>query len=208
MLTAIATGVYAVSASIWMPGVVTRNHDQFGIFGIALALVTWFSGAALCVVLGACAGAVVATDDGPLGRLVRGSKQSLLVDGAVPSLPVAAGDAVEAQRQADVAAGLADRARVAGAHGEAAAHVLRGLRIRGGASRDPSFRKHSFRVFFRKEYGNGKLPKYGTLWCILYPNVMLEWYPYSLVVSTLLPLAPDQSKSPSKPSNTQSPNPA
>ncbi len=38
------------------------------------------------------------------------------------------------------------------------------------------------------QYGDGKLPKYGTLWCILYPNVMLEWYPYSLVVSTLLPL--------------------
>ncbi|MEY2407643.1 MAG: hypothetical protein QOF48_313 [Verrucomicrobiota bacterium] len=32
-----------------------------------------------------------------------------------------------------------------------------GLRVRGGASRDPSFRKHSLRVFFRKEYGAGKL---------------------------------------------------
>ena len=31
------------------------------------------------------------------------------------------------------------------------------LPIRGGASRDPSFRKHSLRVFFRKEYGAGKL---------------------------------------------------
>jgi phenylpropionate dioxygenase-like ring-hydroxylating dioxygenase large terminal subunit len=42
------------------------------------------------------------------------------------------------------------------------------------------------------QYGEGKLPKYGTLWCILYPNVMLEWYPYSLVVSTLLPVSPEQ----------------
>jgi len=42
------------------------------------------------------------------------------------------------------------------------------------------------------QYGAGKLPKYGTLWCILYPNVMLEWYPYSLVVSTLLPVSPEQ----------------
>jgi hypothetical protein len=32
-----------------------------------------------------------------------------------------------------------------------------GLRIRGGASRGSGFRKHSFRVFFRREYGNGKL---------------------------------------------------
>ena len=32
-----------------------------------------------------------------------------------------------------------------------------GLRIRGGASRNPSNPKHSFRVFFRGDYGNGKL---------------------------------------------------
>ena len=32
-----------------------------------------------------------------------------------------------------------------------------GLRIRGGASRSASFYKHSFRVYFRKEYGAGKL---------------------------------------------------
>ncbi|HWB05761.1 MAG TPA: LamG-like jellyroll fold domain-containing protein [Verrucomicrobiales bacterium] len=32
-----------------------------------------------------------------------------------------------------------------------------GIRIRGGASRGDSSTKHSFRVFFRKAYGNGKL---------------------------------------------------
>lgn len=32
-----------------------------------------------------------------------------------------------------------------------------GLRIRGGASRNPSFVKHSFRLFFRSEYGDAKL---------------------------------------------------
>ncbi|MDP4625676.1 MAG: lamin tail domain-containing protein [Akkermansiaceae bacterium] len=39
-----------------------------------------------------------------------------------------------------------------------------GLRIRGGASRTPNNPKHSFRVFFRSEYGNGKLnyPMFGT----------------------------------------------
>jgi choline monooxygenase len=37
------------------------------------------------------------------------------------------------------------------------------------------------------EYSGGDLPKYGTVWSILYPNVMLEWYPYCLVVSTLIP---------------------
>jgi hypothetical protein len=32
-----------------------------------------------------------------------------------------------------------------------------GVRIRGGFSRNPQFRKHAFRVFFRREYGAGKL---------------------------------------------------
>jgi phenylpropionate dioxygenase-like ring-hydroxylating dioxygenase large terminal subunit len=42
------------------------------------------------------------------------------------------------------------------------------------------------------QYSGGELPRYGTLWCILYPNVMLEWYPYSLVVSTIMPLSPQK----------------
>ena len=41
------------------------------------------------------------------------------------------------------------------------------------------------------EYSGGELPKYGTIWSILYPNVMLEWYPYCLVVSTLIPRSPE-----------------
>ncbi len=41
------------------------------------------------------------------------------------------------------------------------------------------------------EFSGGRLPKYGTVWSILYPNVMLEWYPYCLVVSTLIPRSPD-----------------
>jgi choline monooxygenase len=40
-------------------------------------------------------------------------------------------------------------------------------------------------------YSGGELPKYGTVWSIYYPNVMLEWYPYSLVVSTLIPRSPE-----------------
>jgi choline monooxygenase len=41
------------------------------------------------------------------------------------------------------------------------------------------------------EYSGGTLPKYGTVWSILYPNLMLEWYPYALVVSTLIPRSPE-----------------
>ena len=49
VITSIATFAYAASATVWMPGVVTGNEAQFGFFGVALALVTWFSGAAICV---------------------------------------------------------------------------------------------------------------------------------------------------------------
>lgn len=40
-------------------------------------------------------------------------------------------------------------------------------------------------------YSGGELPRYGTVWSILYPNVMLEWYPHCLVVSTLIPRSPE-----------------
>ncbi|MET0629143.1 MAG: YhjD/YihY/BrkB family envelope integrity protein [Acidimicrobiia bacterium] len=86
LVTAVAMLGYAVSASIWMPEVITRNQNQFGFFGVALALVTWFSGAAICILVGACAGAVLAADDGWIGRLTRGRAESVLVDGAEGSL--------------------------------------------------------------------------------------------------------------------------
>jgi membrane protein len=62
VITAVAMAAFAVSATVWMPGVVTRNEAQFGFFGVALALVTWFSGAAICILIGACAGPVLAGD--------------------------------------------------------------------------------------------------------------------------------------------------
>jgi hypothetical protein len=89
--TGLATGLtmsgYALSATIWMPEVVTRNDTQFGFFGVALALVTWLSGAAICILVGACAGPVLAEDGGPIGKLVRGRSPGLLVAGAAPALP-------------------------------------------------------------------------------------------------------------------------
>jgi membrane protein len=90
--TAIVTGVaitfYGASASLWMPRTLAKNQHQFGFFGIALSLVTWLSGAAIIIVVGACAGPVVAEDDGVLGRLIRGPGRSdVLSPGAAPSLP-------------------------------------------------------------------------------------------------------------------------
>ena len=87
LITGIALSAYALSATVWMPNNVTSNNHQYGIFGVALALVAWFSGAAICIVVGACAGPVLAEDSGPIGRLVRGGAASPLVEGALPPLP-------------------------------------------------------------------------------------------------------------------------
>ena len=78
VITSIATAGYAASATIWMPALVTSNEAQFGFIGVALALVTWFSGAALCVLVGACAGSVFAEDPGRLGSLIRGDEPDAL----------------------------------------------------------------------------------------------------------------------------------
>jgi membrane protein len=89
--TGILTGVimsgYALSAVVWMPNVVTENQKQFGFIGVALALVSWFSGAAICIFIGACAGPSLAEDAGGIGRFIRGSDPDLLVAGAPPSRP-------------------------------------------------------------------------------------------------------------------------
>ena len=90
VITGVATAAYAASATIWMPEVVTSNEDQFGVFGVALALVTWFSGAAICILVGACAGVVLAEDPGRIGTLVRGAESQTLTEGARPPLPAPA----------------------------------------------------------------------------------------------------------------------
>jgi len=87
IITSIATAAYAVSATVWMPGVVTSNESQFGFFGVALSLVTWFSGVSICILIGACAGPVLAEDPGWVGKLVRGGGSQTLTAGARPSLP-------------------------------------------------------------------------------------------------------------------------
>jgi membrane protein len=87
LITGLAMTGYAISATVWMPETLTRNTTQFGIFGVALALVTWFSGAAICIVVGACAGPPLAEDDGPVGRWIRGAPDTVLRDGAPESLP-------------------------------------------------------------------------------------------------------------------------
>jgi membrane protein len=90
LITGVAMALYAASATIWMPEVVTSNQQQFGVFGVALALVTWFSGAAIAILVGACAGVVLAEDPGRIGGLVRGADPRTLTDGAHPPIPAPA----------------------------------------------------------------------------------------------------------------------
>ena len=44
-----------------------------------------------------------------------------------------------------------------------------------------------------RHYGN-KLPQYGAIWLTYYPNVMVEWYPGVLCISTLQPISPNQTR--------------
>ena len=41
-------------------------------------------------------------------------------------------------------------------------------------------------------YYQGEQPRHGAIWLTYYPNVMVEWYPHVLVVSTLIPQAVDR----------------
>jgi len=41
-------------------------------------------------------------------------------------------------------------------------------------------------------YRNGVPPKHGAIWLTYYPNIMIEWYPHVLVVSTLYPKGPQK----------------
>jgi choline monooxygenase len=39
-------------------------------------------------------------------------------------------------------------------------------------------------------FNEGRAPAHGAIWLTVYPNVMIEWYPHVLVVSTLIPRGP------------------
>jgi membrane protein len=85
VITAIAMIGYAITATVWMPGTVDSNTKQFGFFGVALTLVTWFSGAAICIIVSACLGTILVEDTGRIGEFLRG-RGGLFMPGAPPSL--------------------------------------------------------------------------------------------------------------------------
>jgi phenylpropionate dioxygenase-like ring-hydroxylating dioxygenase large terminal subunit len=42
------------------------------------------------------------------------------------------------------------------------------------------------------DYYRGEKPAHGAIWLTYYPNIMVEWYPHVLVISTLIPKAVDR----------------
>ena len=44
------------------------------------------------------------------------------------------------------------------------------------------------------KFHGGEPPPYGAIWLTLYPNIMVEWYPHVLIVSTLWPDGPQRTR--------------
>ena len=40
-------------------------------------------------------------------------------------------------------------------------------------------------------YNEGRNPPHGAIWLTYYPNIMVEWYPHVLVISTIVPRGPE-----------------
>ncbi|MGS0687430.1 hypothetical protein ACVBEQ_20130 [Nakamurella sp. GG22] len=122
VITGLSGALYAMCSDIWMPKTVTQNFVQFGAFGIALSLVTFFTGMAFIIVVGAVVGPVLAERDDSVGRWLRSGSGgtgsgSALVPGAPPPLPgpstpVRLSDAFGLDRSGDD--GAADQGEPAG----------------------------------------------------------------------------------------------
>ncbi|HEY0489538.1 MAG TPA: aromatic ring-hydroxylating dioxygenase subunit alpha [Telluria sp.] len=65
--------------------------------------------------------------------------------------------------------------------------VNRGLQKSGSAA----YKKWQEQVL---KFRRGEPPPYGAIWLTLYPNIMVEWYPHVLVVSTLWPDGPQKTR--------------
>src|SRR5271156_906902 len=69
-------------------------------------------------------------------------------------------------------------------------HSVQTCGIKRGLSRPgtPVYRKWHEALL---RYNEGREPPYGAIWLTYYPNIMVEWYPHVLVVSTIVPRGPE-----------------
>jgi membrane protein len=87
VITGVGTWIYSLAASVWMPGNVTSQFAEFGAFGIAMAIVTWFTGVAFLIVGAAAAAPALADGDGRVARWLRADQPTAVEPGAAPALP-------------------------------------------------------------------------------------------------------------------------
>ncbi len=68
-------------------------------------------------------------------------------------------------------------------------HSVQVVGVKSGLQRPgtPTYRTWHDQVM---RLSDGVAPAHGAIWLTLYPNVMVEWYPHVLVVSTLIPRGP------------------
>jgi len=68
-------------------------------------------------------------------------------------------------------------------------HSVQTVGLQGALARagSPTYRRWHDALL---AYTGGKLPAQGAIWLTLYPNIMVEWYPHVLVVSSLHPRGP------------------
>ncbi len=87
VLTATGCSLYAMQSDLWMPTTVANNYVQFGAFGVALSLVTFFTGIGFVIVVAAAVAPVLAERDDRIGTWLRSGRSTVLEPGAEPPLP-------------------------------------------------------------------------------------------------------------------------
>ncbi|MBL8317437.1 MAG: aromatic ring-hydroxylating dioxygenase subunit alpha [Burkholderiaceae bacterium] len=70
-------------------------------------------------------------------------------------------------------------------------HSVQTVGVRDALSRagSPAYQRWHDAVL---KYRNGQPPVHGAIWLTIYPNIMVEWYPHVLVVSTVFPRGPQK----------------
>jgi len=86
ILTSVAMTAYFQASRLWMPQTVRSNSAQFGFFGVALSLVSWFLGMSFAIIAVSALNPVLLEGDGALARWLRGRDGQVLAAGAAAPL--------------------------------------------------------------------------------------------------------------------------
>jgi choline monooxygenase len=69
-------------------------------------------------------------------------------------------------------------------------HSLQVVGVHKGLTRpgSPAYKRWHEQVL---RYGENNVPQHGAIWSVYYPNLMIEWYPHVLVISSIIPRGPE-----------------